>query len=516
MDQNFRRSMGWMHTWAGVVLGSILFAIFWMGTLSVFDSEIDSWMEPATRLPAATSPLPLETFRPSLNDAITAKAAFWNVIMPDDRQAVVHVHYRTRQKFITREFDPVTGKELPNSGTLGATGFIFPFHYTLEIRLMNIGEWVVGLASMSMLALCVTGIIIHRKIFSEFFTFRPNKNSKRLLLDIHNMAGVLGLPFHIILTFSGLIILSATFFPSNVKAVYPNPRDYFFEVNGLTFLPIKSGKTGAPVASLDKAALFARKVWAGAEPHTILVVNPGTTTSRMAFFRECDRQVVVDRDVISFEGPTGKYFSRSPTPHLIIRAERFLSGLHLIQFHHWALRWFYFILGLGSCVLIGTGFLFWLETRRKTQNNTFGFRIVEGLTSGSVTGIIIATLIFFVANRLLPPDAYLFGHDRATLEVWSFYLSWLATFLHGWMRPRQMWIEQSTTIGVLALLAALLNWITTGDHPLRTLFHRYLWPVAGMDGVLVVGAALALITSMRLSRRARLPNTLRIPSGEHL
>ena len=32
MEQDFRASMGWAHTWAGVVVGALLFAIFWMGT----------------------------------------------------------------------------------------------------------------------------------------------------------------------------------------------------------------------------------------------------------------------------------------------------------------------------------------------------------------------------------------------------------------------------------------------------------------------------------------------------
>lgn len=140
MKQDFRRSMGWLHTWAGVVLGSILFAIFWMGTLSVFDSEIDLWMKPTTRLPPATSTLPLESFRPSLNKAISAKAAFWNVTLPNDRDAVIHTHYGTRQKTINADIDPVTGHELPDAGTLGATEFIFPFHYTLNLGLMNVGE----------------------------------------------------------------------------------------------------------------------------------------------------------------------------------------------------------------------------------------------------------------------------------------------------------------------------------------------------------------------------------------
>ena len=37
MEPTFRKSMAWLHTWAGVVVGSLLCAIFWMGSLSVFD-----------------------------------------------------------------------------------------------------------------------------------------------------------------------------------------------------------------------------------------------------------------------------------------------------------------------------------------------------------------------------------------------------------------------------------------------------------------------------------------------
>ena len=62
-------------------------------------------------------------------------------------------------------------------GTLGCTRFIFPFHYMLHIRIQNIGYWLVGLAGMAMMALCVSGVIIHRKIFTDFFTFRPAKEA---------------------------------------------------------------------------------------------------------------------------------------------------------------------------------------------------------------------------------------------------------------------------------------------------------------------------------------------------
>lgn len=58
MEPTFRQSMTWLHTWAGVVLGSVLFAIFLMGMLSLFDREIDRWMVPGARL-AAPSGQPL-------------------------------------------------------------------------------------------------------------------------------------------------------------------------------------------------------------------------------------------------------------------------------------------------------------------------------------------------------------------------------------------------------------------------------------------------------------------------
>ena len=50
MFSSTRDSLTWLHTWGGVFLGSVLFAVFWMGTLSVFDREIDRWMNPESRL----------------------------------------------------------------------------------------------------------------------------------------------------------------------------------------------------------------------------------------------------------------------------------------------------------------------------------------------------------------------------------------------------------------------------------------------------------------------------------
>ena len=118
-----------------------------------------------------------------------------------------------------------------------------------------------------------------------------------------------------------------------------------------------------------------------------------------------------------------------------------------------------------------------------------------------MTGIVAATFTFFVANRLLPSGASFAGIERAALEVWAFYLVWLASFAHAWLRPRSAWREQCLAIAALALAAPLLNWITTGHHPLVTL-PQPGWgsAVFGMDALLLLAGALAWYASRRLNK----------------
>lgn len=118
---------------------------------------------------------------------------------------------------------------------------------------------------------------------------------------------------------------------------------------------------------------------------------------------------------------------------------------------------------------------------------------------GSVVGIVVATLGFFVGNRLLPAAASIAGADRETLEMWVFYVTWLLTFAHAAWRGRAAWREQTWAVVALAVLAVAANWLSTGDHLLRA-FARGLWGVAGMDVLLLASAGVAALAARRLSR----------------
>ena len=46
MEKSFTQRMDWLHTWFGLVLGWLAFALFLTGTIAVFWFEIQHWAQP--------------------------------------------------------------------------------------------------------------------------------------------------------------------------------------------------------------------------------------------------------------------------------------------------------------------------------------------------------------------------------------------------------------------------------------------------------------------------------------
>jgi uncharacterized iron-regulated membrane protein len=499
----FRHALGWLHTWAGVALGGVLFAVFWAGTLSVFDREIDRWMMPATRLPPATGPVSLDRVAQAVAPHVPAKASQWRVDLPTERVPVLRFTYKAGADEVpARQIDPQSMAFLPEPGTKGGSGFIFPFHYGLHLKWNDLGKWIVGLAAIAMLALLVSGVIIHKKIFVQFFTFRPHKRLQRSSLDLHNLTGVLGLPFHFVMTLSGLIIFITVYFPQAHWGAFGSGKEGKAAFTAEAYGKFTRPKSKAPgsLASLDAMAAQAEFQWSGGRPYFVRVWHPNDANSYVELRRSYARDVTMNLDQIYFDAATGRILHRFEAGR-VMTVQRFISGMHFIQFEHWPLRWLYFAAGLGGCVLIGTGFLFWLEARRArhASKGLAGVRVVEGIAVGSITGIMIATLVLLASNRLLPAGASLGGEDRAGLEIWSFFAGWLLCFGHAWWRGNAAWREQSWAISLLSVTCVLLNAATTGGHPLRTIAAGN-WAVAGVDMMLLATAAAAAAAAIRLAK----------------
>jgi hypothetical protein len=65
------------------------------------------------------------------------------------------------------------------------------------------------------------------------------------------------------------------------------------------------------------------------------------------------------------------------------------------------------------------------------------------------------------------------------------------------------WREQCWAVAALAVAAVGLNWLTTGDHLIKTVFTHPYWAVAGVDLSLLASAGIAVGVARRLAQRER-------------
>ncbi|MEA1618039.1 PepSY-associated TM helix domain-containing protein [Erythrobacter sp. T5W1-R] len=504
ISEDFRQAMNWTHTWLGVVLGIVLFAVFWMGTLTIFAPEIDRWMIPETRIAHDGREVSYDRLLAQLPpDAATSD--YVNFVVPTERHPTIGVFYRDSQgAFQNLLLDPRTGAPISVTDSHAGSGFIYPFHLSLTIEWQNLGYWIVGLAALAMLLLLVSGIFVHRKIIAELFVFRPQRKPRRATLDLHNLSSLVGLPFYILMPFSGLLIFASLYLPWGMAEPFGGDMDKAEAAISGAYDPGPRTGRPAPIASLDAMKRKAEAMWSETEgapvkTNILRILNNGDE-SAVVYFRNTfpEDRVVLSKYVAVLDGQSGAVLQDFVKPP-IGEASAWVQGAHFIQFGHWPLRWLYFLGGLGGCVMIATGNLFWLRSREgRLARASLGYRTVEALTIGGVTGIIAATGAFFVANRLIPADAFPVKGARADAEVQVFWLVWLIAFVHAAILRERAWAQQAWAIAVLAIAAVASNAVTTGDHIGVTLAEGE-WAVAGMDLLLLITAGIAAWAAIRLA-----------------
>jgi len=540
---NFRLSLTWLHTWFGLTLGFVLMVAFFFGSLSVFDREIDRWSLPDTRI----EPQPMPSFdsilasrfamitepdtdqRDEAAKRVTAPlpgkltARSWNAYTTHrDPVLLMYVGFEVPNSPLPEDtvygditIDPRDGRVLPEDRLALGSGFFYPMHYSLHITWHDLGYWIVGFAAMMMLVALVSGVVMHRKFFREFFTFRPGKRLLRSTLDLHNLTGVVALPFHFLWALSGLIIFAAIYFPVFETSLQPLVDQHEHEEAMHTGLDAKPSGVPGRLASVDAMMKVAKDHWASrgvpGEVGFLSVTHVGNSNAYVSIYRDSTDRVAT-AEGLHFEGSTGRVIFEDPPAGPIETVNAFLTGMHLQQFKHWTLRWLIFAGGLLSCACIATGFIFFVEKRKHVhaKQGRVGATCVDALAVTTVTGIVVATMFMLVMNRVLPEELA----RRGVWEKGAFWVAWLATLLHAaWRAPAVLqgrlskaWAEQCRVIVLLGVAAVALNALTTGDHLGRTLGAGY-WPVAGVDLLLLAAAGTAAIAARRLRQRAGDPRT---------
>lgn len=461
IERGLRQSMAGLHLWAGLLGGWLLVAIFVTGGISYYRDELTQWLRP--EIPARPAVLDQAAASQRALDMLArqgAGAERWQVILPGARANAIEVAWEngdTRERAL---LDPASGAVLAPRATQGGE-FFYYFHFSLHYLPATLGRWIVGLCTIMSLVVVVSGIVIHRRIFKDFFTFRPGKG-QRSWLDAHNGFSVLALPFHLMILYTGLVTLMFFYMPWPALAAFgpQQARTELAKVMQPRFdTPAPTGHP-APLASLAPLMAEARARWGEDKVGRVIVTHPGDRAARIAIVRGDGDRVSVAPSWLLFDGVSGALLERHERASAAVSTWGGAYALHLGRFADPLLRWLYFMSSLAGAAMVATGMVLWsVKRRQKAKRPGIGLLLVERGNVACVAGLSVAVASFMLANRLLPLDLA----TRAQWEVHCFFLAWAAAASFAACRAAaQGWRVLALASCLLWASLPLVNAWTTG------------------------------------------------------
>ncbi|CAN7389541.1 PepSY-associated TM helix domain-containing protein [Acidovorax sp. LjRoot117] len=522
MKEGFRQCMAWLHTWVGLVVGWVLFFVFVTGTAGYFAHEIDRWMRP--ELPLDTAAATVDPHRAValaqayLQANAPPQSQDWSVQLPGQRgSSALSVSWReppadgkpgARGRFVRRTLDPATGQAAaePVVRKTGGGHLLYRMHYMLHYVPYDVAIRLVGVCTMLMLMAVVTGVITHKKIFVDFFTFRPGKG-QRSWLDAHNIISVTALPFFLMITYSGLVFFLFQYMPAGLAAShYAGNAQVFYDDLLQRPAAVDATASAQPLTALAPLVAQAEVQWGAGQVARVGVQQPGRADADVQLVRVAGGQIA-GSDRLRFDASTGEALPPKAEDGAARETQDVLLALHEGRFAGPVLRWLYFASGLLGCAMIATGLVLWTAKRRAQQDKRakaggkpeFGFRLVECLNIGTVAGLPVAVAAYFWANRLIPADFA----TRREWEAHVLFITWGVLLLYLALRtPLRAWLESLWLAAAAFALLPLLNALTTDRH-LGVTLPAGDWVLAGFDlTMLALGVCLA-VAARRVHRRQR-------------
>lgn len=519
MKEGFRQSMTWLHTWLGLIVGWVLYYVYLTGNLGYLDKEIDYWMTPDKPFVAEipTTREQIDTAQARLGE-VAADAASWNIQLIGGREAhSLDITWTDKpaapgQRGATHAetLNPTTGEPIDNSArATGGGQLLYKMHYNLVYMPLTTANILIMICSVIMFAGMITGIIAHKKIFIDFFTFRTGKG-QRSWLDGHNMLSVGSLPFHLIVTYSGLLFFVYQFMPAVPHLIYDE------SAGRSVGLQLYQGTYGVPGATIEGPAGIAAplttlsplmdevdRLWGADKVTAVEVRNPGDTNARVIFKPLPSDSIAFPDNSMIFNGANGELIEDYPGPYIYPTgyADQALKGLHKGLFAGPFLRILYLFMGFAGTAMIGTGLLLWSNKRKtrllaKGQTPHFGIALVDCLNLGTIIGLPIAIAAYFWANRLLPVEFA----ARAEWEVHAMYLTLAAALVYPVFRPLDKARLELLWIGCASYaLLPLVNAMTTDRH-LGVSIAQGDWIMAGFDLSALFSAVLFALVALKVRK----------------
>ena len=509
-----------VHSWVGALTAILIFVIAYTGSVSVFGRpEIKIWAHDVSHVPAEVDPQTIESvIRGHAANLPTEYLDEIQVVMPGVRRSphlsiyfeketelesgrVEHHlirfdhHPRTLELLQRREGEP---QELFDSDQKDLADFIIKFHADLHLG-DPLGLLLTGLLGLTLFASIVTGVITHRKVLKEAFTFRPFRSLRLLFTDSHKVLGVWGMLFHATIAFTGAFLGLAVviLFPAAAFVSFEGDLDRMVETYLPLDMPEKSGTTAElQIADVLVAAdvpgngpVVSAQILAGTDKNAVVLVN---TLAGEGIIGETHRYRV-DGTVLETSYTQFSRLGGAAGPLLDA-----MFPLHFGNFGGIVVKFIWFTLGLGTAFLAVSGAMIWIERRVYGSTGSLSlasYQRISRLTVGACAGVVLSTVCLFHLQLLVLPhvadtDPWLLG---SFLGVWALAIVWAMLRSNDYQTTREL----LALTGALAVLVPVTNGIVTGSH-LLNVFTRGHWVTAGTDAFLLVSGLGLIYLAVRL------------------
>ena len=508
MDQQRTKRLLDFHAWAGVAAALFIYVVSLSGVFALFEDEFLHWEETQVQFQVPAHPIPL---MPLLNEHVgaltkTGTLTSLDVYLPSQARpyyrAVAYWIPTGERRSIKQErrWHAKTGAEL-RPHEQGLTHWLVNFHRNLMLP-RTLGRFIVGLSGILLLVSILSGILLHRKLLKEMFTWRLHRSIRLKWQDSHKILGVWSLPFQLMIAFTGAWLgMVALLLPLNATLTGKWGMDEIY----VALFPSTPAAVGIshPMLPIDEVMVATRSHFESA-PLSISITNWGDQSASYIFLYEPRGTLdgTLRREVSAV---TGKVYEaprmgRSAIYHQILRS---MTTLHYGVFGGGWMKVLYTVLGVILCIIAITGVLIWLEKRQqggKGKAPKVTYVLLGRITLGTSMGMLLASFSLFYVDKLSasPP-----GEKLMTIGT-AYFAVWIAALLFaGFSRnPYKSTKRLFQLTGVVALGIPVLS-LLTSPLPISDALQRGWTPLASVDiGCAIVGLFLIGVSQRLKMHRA--------------
>lgn len=506
--------MAWVHTWCGLAAGWLLFVMFVTGAIGYYRHELTRWMTPEVWA------LPFDANREAAVAALAERvlgerapgADEWTIVLPDARNPLLRVSARSSVpggELPEAVLDPRTGRPfVPAPRATRGGDFLYRLHFDLYFISPILARLVVGLCGVLLFVALVSGLVVHRGILRWPMRLRLG-GPRGVWFDAHNVTGILLLPFHAAVAYSGLVCLMMLLLPWGVLSVYGTAGLGAFVTDSFPQPPVSSAAAGpATTVPLERLVAAAAQRWGQGRAGVIAVSHPRDRRARVEITETVRGVLSFRKPGLLYDGVSGALVAPINASLSTVEAlQSDVFGFHVAHFAGPAVRLVLFLFGLLGAVMIATGCTLWVDRRVPRHGGVDGDRVggrmrraVDATNAGIICGLPLAIGAYLGINRLLPPE----WAGRAGFEVGAFFSAWAVALVvaHG-VPPERRWPTLAGSAGAV-LLCALLISLCCDETP-RTTAWALSTAVLVIDGCLLVAGAAFLGGSWRSPRRRAAP-----------